>query len=118
MGRALLVLFVCVVAVLGLGLYLDWFHFSKSSDSSHVNVHVTVDKDKMAQDEKEVERKLEAAGHEIKKTAEKVAGDIKGQPKPAPPPDNGGTPATYHSEASAKLDALEVRLGELKARIA
>jgi len=118
MGRVVAVLFVCIVVVLALGFYLDWFHFTKSGDSNRVNLHVTVDKDKIAQDEKNVERKLEAAGREIKKTAEKVAEDIKGAPKQAPPADNGQTAATYHSEASGKLDAMEVRLAELKARIA
>src|SRR5262249_32075453 len=88
----------------------------KSSDAGRVNLNLTVDKDKIAQDEKKAEKKLGEIGQEIKKTGEKVARDIRGEPKPAP--DAASPQATYQTEASAKLDAIDVRLGELKAQIA
>jgi hypothetical protein len=110
MGRFLGFLLALVVIVVALGVYLDWFHFGKSTDSSHVNLNVTVDKDKIAQDKEKAERKLGEMGRDIKKTGENVARDIRGEPK-APPAD-----AT--SQARSKLDAVEVRLGELKAQIA
>jgi hypothetical protein len=118
MNRFLGFLLVLAVIVVALGAYLGWFQFGKSSDSSHVNVSVRVDKDKIAQDEKKAEQKLGEIGRDIKKTGENVVRDIRGEPKPAPPPDAGAPPTNYANEARGKLDALEVRLGELKAQVA